>query len=194
MSVPNQFGLKSIQRSIQVSTKRQQMGQRGPKADPAKPNSRTKSQGNRQTSSTAYGHQQLRKLVAGEPVPPSWLDKGQLVIWAEFVPHLFEAGLTHVIDAHLLGAYCVEWSEYLAAKAALKKLKKGEPRTDLQKQAKDAFVAATAISDRFGGSYKSRTAQGIKMTGSGPSVGEGGASNIGKEAKKAAWDKRTKGG
>ena len=162
------------------------MGLRGPKADPTKPNSRTKSQGNRKTSSTAYGHQQIRKVVAGEPVPPSWLSAEQLKIWDEFVPALFTLGLTHEVDAHMLGAYCVEWSEYLAAKAGLKKLKKGESRTALEKQAKEAFAAAKIISDGFGMSHKARVAQGIKMTGSG---GDGGA-NIGNKSKKAQWHKK----
>ena len=166
------------------------MGLRGPKADPTKPNSRTKSRGNRKTSSTAYGHQQIRKVVAEQPVPPSWLNKDQLKIWDEIVPPLFELGLTHAVDAHMLGAYCVEFSEYLEAKKALSTVKTTAEKNELKKLAKESFEAAKKISDSFGMSHKARVAQGIKMTGSGPaSASEGGAS-VGNEAKKAAWHKK----
>ena len=74
----------------------------------------------------------------------------------------------------------------MAAKKSLRTLKKGESRTALEKQAKDAFSAAKVIADSFGMSHKSRVAQAIKMTGSG---GDGGA-NIGNESKKAQWHQK----
>lgn len=161
------------------------MGLRGPKADPTKPNSRTKSGGNRKVGSTAYNAAQLRKLEAGEPPKPGFLKGRAAEVWDDIVPALFKAELVHEVDKHMLAAYCMDMAEYFIKADALatlvpgRVLSKGEKpvteseRKALREEAKDAFTRARSLGEQFGMSTKSRTAMGIRMGGQADATGGG---------------------
>lgn len=181
------------------------MGMRGPAADPTKPNSRTRSKGNRRVGSTAYNAAQLRQLVPGEPAMPSYLKniEGAAEIWAETIPNLLAAKLINELDNHMLAAFCIDMAKYVALSTELapKKKAKGkgkaeaeEPKlTDAQRKAKSeeanaAFGRARQLGESFGMSSKSRTGMGIRMGdqpgttgGAPPPANKGGESSVNKD-------------
>lgn len=144
------------------------MGLRGPQADPSRPNSRA--HGNRKTGSTAYQEAQIRKLAAGEPKKPRWVKGEAADIWREIVPELFRAKLTHAVDCHLLGAYCLDMAEYVKKMEKLSNPGKALPETQKlwRDDAQLAFRRAQEVAVLFGMNPKSRTAMGIKATDAAP--------------------------
>lgn len=150
------------------------MGLRGPKPNPETKNSRA--HGNRKTGSTAFQQAQMRKLEAGEPVMPSWVTGQASKLWKEIVPVLFKEKLTHPADAHMLGSYCLEMSEYIETKKKISALKadaKPETRKALGDQAANALSKSKGLAEQFGMTSKSRVGMGILMTGGGIASGVG---------------------
>lgn len=148
------------------------MGLRGPKSDPSRPNSRSKSKGNRRVGSTAYNAAQTRKLEAGEPEKPSYLTGTAAAIWDQTVPLLFAAKLIHPVDLHTMASYCLDVATYADNAVELNK-PRGEvkyseaERKSMREEAKEAWARAKAVGELMGMSPKSRTAMGISATGGG---------------------------
>lgn len=148
------------------------MGLRGPKPDPSRPNSRTKSGGNRRVGSTAYNAAQVRKLEAGEPAKPSYLTGRASDIWDETVSLLVKAKLIAEVDMHTLGAYCLDMATFVDLSIELKnarvetssKKKKEYNEAQLKamrEEANQAWGRAKQVGDSLGMSSKSRTGMGI---------------------------------
>ncbi len=165
------------------------MGLRGPKPNPETKNSRA--HGNRKTGSTAFQQAQMRKLEAGEPVKPLWVTGQAAKLWEEIVPVLFKEKLTHPADAHMLGSYCLEMSEYIETKKKISALKadaKPETRKSLGDQAANALAKSKGLAEQFGMTSKSRVGMGILMTSGGVAAGAVAEPAGGDDGKKRAID------
>lgn len=147
------------------------MGLRGPKPDPSRPNSRTKSKGNRRIGSTAYNAAQVRHLEPGEPAKPKYVTGRAGEIWDETVKLLVKAKLIAEVDIHTLGAYCLDMSTFVDLSIELKEARVADNKSKkkyseselkgLREEANQAWGRAKQLGDALGMSSKARTGMGI---------------------------------
>ena len=58
-------------------------------------------------------------ISPGAPKRPAWLPKEAKARWKEVVPLLVKAGILSTLDRAIVSAYCVAWSEFVAASRLL---------------------------------------------------------------------------
>lgn len=138
------------------------MGQRGPQRDPSKPNSRARSAGNRQTSSTAFSHAQIQHVKATRPVKPVGMTDYAATVWDQVVDELFELGLICRLDGSMLAEYCEQVAVLKVLRESVQeRIKKKESLKDLLDQVEKASKITGRLADSFGLTPKGRRAMGI---------------------------------